>query len=178
MGNSKKSFIMLSILSLVLVGMILFRVSPLANATGETITTTGDFITQVSSQKDSIGKFEEVSETVQLDEGETSSKHSLGVDNSVNLNLEVGASWTDSFKINNLTNVEHNALNINISNVTSGKYKVIITATNGYQFESPEYLSGSITTIKNVNPDVTYNATIINTSASTLKATADVASYF
>jgi|GEM_PF-4191317 len=102
----------------------------------------------------------------------------LGVDNTASLDLAVGKSWSDSFKMNNWINTDHNAFNVKVSNVTGGgTYKVIITGTNGYSYESSDQSSGNTWTISNAKVDVTYKVTIVNTSSKTVKATVNITSY-
>lgn len=101
----------------------------------------------------------------------------LKVSTSKTLNLGVGKSWSKSFTMNNPGGSDHNTFNTKVSNVTSGKYKVIITGSNGYKYESPERSGTRTYTTSNAKSGVTYKVTIVNTSASNLKAKADITSY-
>lgn len=101
----------------------------------------------------------------------------LGVDNTATLSLAVGKSWSDSFKMNNWINEDHDAFKVKVSGVTSGKYKVIIKGSDGYSYESSEYSSDQTFTTTKAKTGVTYTVTIVNTSASTLKGKVNITSY-
>lgn len=135
-----------------------------------------NLISPLSTEKNSTG---EVTVLVSDEEGQgqESSIKPLGVDTAKILNLGVGKSWSDSFKMNNLFGQNHNAFNVKVSSVTSGYYKIIITGTNGYEYTSKELYGGGTVTTTNANINVTYTVTIVNTSSTTLNAVASITSY-
>jgi hypothetical protein len=101
----------------------------------------------------------------------------LGVENTATLSLAVGKSCSDSFKMNNWINEDHDAFKVKVSGVTSGKYKVIIKGSDGYSYESSEYSSDQTFTTTKAKTGVTYTVTIVNTSASTLKGKVNITIY-
>ena len=80
------------------------------------------------------------------------------------------------FEVNSINNPNHEDFYIKVSNVTSGKYKVIITATNDYTFESEELTYDIKIPVINIDPDTTYQITIISTSATPLLADVNITS--
>lgn len=180
MNSLTKRFKMLSVVTFAVSALTLFQFSHLAKATeadtGEITTVTEDtspnqiFLQNVEVD---LGKYEEVTEVAPYEEPLISA---LGVDNSTSLNLTVGDSWANSFKMNNWFSDNHNAFNVKIL-VTSGKYKIMVQGTNGYKYESSEYSSSKTLTITNAQSDVTYTVTIVNTSVNTLKGKVNITSY-
>lgn len=158
------------------------HILPLANAETTDTETTIDTVPEPTAllQKEAIEHnpdgSEEITAEVEGDEDDPMISPQ-SVSTTKTLNLAVGKSWSKSFKMNTLTGSNHNAFNTKISNVTSGKYKVIITGSNGYKYESTERTTDTTFTTTNAKKDVTYTVTIINTSANNLKAKADITSY-
>jgi len=93
------------------------------------------------------------------------------------LNLAVGKSWSLSFNMN-ASGSPHNAFNVVTSNM-SGKYKYIITGSQGYSYESGEYNNqGTTFTTSNAWSNETYTVYIVNTGTTTLTGTVQVSSYY
>ncbi|QGG48309.1 hypothetical protein [Heliorestis convoluta] len=122
-------------------------------------------------------KFNEIAIESEINEIDESEPTLLGVNTSKNLNLSLGEKWSTNFKMNNWFSDDHNAFNVKVSNVTSGKYKILIKATNGYNYESLEYSKGATVTISNAQSDVTYTVIILSTSTNNLIAKVDITSY-
>lgn len=92
------------------------------------------------------------------------------------LNLAKGESWTSkSFSMNSLSST-HNTFNVKLSNI-SGKYKVLITSTKGYEWESSERTTGTTFTTTNARNDVYYEVTVINTGTGSLTGKCEITSY-
>lgn len=100
----------------------------------------------------------------------------LNSDNIQPLKLNIEEYPSAFFEVNSINNPNHEDFYINISNVTSGKYKVIITTTNDYTFESEELNHDIRLPVINIDPDTTYQITIVSTSVTPLLADVNITS--
>lgn len=97
---------------------------------------------------------------------------------SQNFSVSVGNSWKRSFNTGNLFVEDHNAFKTIVSGV-SGKYKVIITDDQGYEYESAEYTNQDVTfTTTNAWSSRTFTVYILNTGTSTLTGQVKISSYY
>lgn len=159
----------------------LYQINPSANASTPEVATEvieQKEINQISSlhEKYNPADFTEVAIENEVDE-ETSLIQPLGVQKEDVLNLAPGRSWRVSFKVDNIIHADHNAFNIKVSNVTSGRYKIMVTGSNGYNYETTEISGNSTLTISNAAKGVTYTAIVVNTSSINLNGKVNVTSY-
>lgn len=89
----------------------------------------------------------------------------INADNKQPLKLTVNEDLSAVFEVSPRNNENQNDFHINVSNVTSVLYKVFITDTNGYTYESEELNHDIIIPSPNIEPNVTYKITVISTSA-------------
>ena len=100
----------------------------------------------------------------------------INTDNTQPLKLNFDEYHSAFFEVNPTNNTNHEDFHIKISNITSGQYKVIITATNDYIYESKELTNDITIPITNIEPDITYRITIISTSLTPFKADLNITS--
>ncbi|WP_025026091.1 hypothetical protein [Caldalkalibacillus mannanilyticus] len=101
----------------------------------------------------------------------------LSIDVAKELDLKLANNWSTSFILRGDSGEHPDTVNIKVSNVTSGKYKVLITSLNGYQFASLEQTGEYSTVIAKGSSDDLYTVLIINTGIDNVIAKAHVSSY-
>jgi len=100
----------------------------------------------------------------------------INADNTQPLKLTVNEDLSAVFEVSPANSENQNEFYINVSNVASGLYKVIITATNGYTYESAELNRDITIPSTNIEPDVTYKIFVISTSATPFLADVNITS--
>ena len=100
----------------------------------------------------------------------------INMDNTQPLKLTFEDYHSAFFEVNPTNNTNQEDFYIKISNVTSGKYKIIINATNDYTFESKELTHDIIIPTTDIEPDVNYKITIISTSSTPFSADVNITS--
>lgn len=100
----------------------------------------------------------------------------INTDNTQPLKLNFEEYHSAFFEINPTNNTNHEDFHIKVSNIASGQYKVIITATNDYIYESKELINNITIPITNIEADITYRITIISTSLTPFKAELNITS--
>jgi hypothetical protein len=100
----------------------------------------------------------------------------INTDNTQPLKLTFEEHHSAFFEVNPTNNANQEDFYIKISNVTSGKYKVIITATNDYNFESEELTHDITIPTTDIESDVIYKITIISTSTAPFLADVSITS--
>lgn len=100
----------------------------------------------------------------------------INVDNTQPLELAVNEDLSAVFEVGPTNNENQNDFYINVSNVISGLYKVIITATNGFTYESEELNHDITIPSTNIEPNVTYKIIVISTSATPFLADVNITS--
>jgi uncharacterized protein YpmB len=99
----------------------------------------------------------------------------INADNTQALKLDFEQHHSVLFEVNSSNNANQDNFNVDVSNVASGKYKVLITATNDYTYESDE-LNHDVTLPIIVESDVTYKITVISTSSEPFLADVNITS--
>jgi|GEM_PF-6465249 len=100
----------------------------------------------------------------------------ISTDNTQPLKLSFEQNHSAFFEVNPINNAKQEDFYIKISNVSSGKYKVIITATNDYSFESGELNHDITIPTTEIESDATYKITIISTSTTPFLADVNITS--
>lgn len=105
----------------------------------------------------------------------------MKIDYQTNFTVSTGKSYSRSFKMIDEYNTwadPHNNFTVKVSNFSGGKYKIIITATNGYRWESSEHSSGTTVTTRNCSHTATYTVYITNTSYGDIRGTVSLNSFY
>lgn len=103
----------------------------------------------------------------------------LNVNKSETITLAKGASKTYSFNVSGgLFNPDHNSVSIVIKNVSGGSYQYISeNVTDNIELANTTYSDNANRTISNLNPDDTYEITIINLESDPITLTVSITSY-
>lgn len=102
--------------------------------------------------------------------------HSIKEDNIQPVKLTIEKTLSAVFEVNPTNNENQNTFDINVFNITSGMYKVIIVGANGYTFESDELTSETTIPMKNIDLHATYEIYVISTSATPFSANVNITS--
>lgn len=94
------------------------------------------------------------------------------------IKLKVGESWMKNFNVDVAYQDSHNTFKIIVNNVSGSSYKILVTATNNYEYETKEYTGGCTLTIDNAQPKVYYQVYVLNTGTGTLNAHVQLSSYY
>ncbi len=90
-----------------------------------------------------------------------------------------GKSWSTTFTVNKLFAEDHNAFKVVISNLKSGKYKIIIEGSDGYSYTSSEHSTDRTITVTNAKSgDVSYTVYIVNVGSGELAGHVKISSYY
>lgn len=102
----------------------------------------------------------------------------LAVSTSKSFSLSIGKSWSLSgIKMGVAFSDPHNAMNVQVKGV-SGKYKIIVTSTSGYRYESAEKSSTSSAITVSTNNSDQYTVYVVNTGSTKCTGKVYISSYY
>ena len=152
-----------------------------SNATSNATSDTSDVNTPVVT-KNNVGG--EVSSCGACDtevgaEGISNGAATRNVNKSETITLAKGASKTYSFDVSGgWFNPDHNTVSVVIDNVSGGSYQYISeNVTDNIELANTTYSGDANRTISNLNPDDTYEITIINLESDPITLTVSLTSY-